>query len=72
MNGRFKSGDIVRLRNSDSVHSTKQHVVIKQLEPEEDDDFDQSGVRYLLRTPEHKLITAFTCELFVVAGQSVL
>ena len=63
----YGPGDIMRLKNPDSVHKDKKLVVILKLTPEIDDDYKQSGPNYLLRTHDQKKITAYACELILVA-----
>lgn len=62
----FKSGDLVRFRNPDSIHGNKILSVIMDLEPVDDDCYQKSGVNYLLRTDQHKKVTAYHCELISV------
>jgi hypothetical protein len=63
----YEPGDLVGLKNPDSVHKDKKLVVILKLQPEADDDYTQSGPNYLLRTHDQRKLTAYACELFLVA-----
>jgi hypothetical protein len=63
----YLPGQLVKLRNPDSIYKDKTLTVIKELEEEEDDDYSQTGQNYLLRAFDQKKITAYACELDSVA-----